>query len=547
VPTLRPIPEVAADLGLSPADLLPYGHDKAKVKLEVRDRPRHTARPARLVLVSAITPTPAGEGKTTTSIGLGQALKRLGQRVCLALREPSLGPVFGVKGGGTGGGRSLLEPMADINLHFTGDLHAISSAHNLLSAMTDNHLHFRHEPELHPDRIKWPRVMDMNDRSLRKIIIGLQGSKNGVTREDGFDITAASELMAILSLAEDRDDLRARMDRVLVGFDRTGQPVTAKDIGATGSMAVLLRDALLPNLVQSTEGCPALVHGGPFANIAHGCNSVIATKTAMHLADWVVTEAGFGFDLGAEKFFDIKCRQAGLSPDAVVVVATVRALKMHGGVPVKELGAANPGAVAEGMVNLARHLQTAETFGYKAVVAINRFATDTDEELAVIQDWCRANGHKVGLCTHFADGGAGAEDLARLVMEAAEHGPEQFTPMYDDDDAPVVKITKIARKVYGADDVVLTKLAKTGLARAKRLGLTHLPICMAKTQNSLSDDPSKRGRPTGFDITVRDVQLNTGAGFLVALTGEMMRMPGLPRRPAAVGIDLVDGVITGLK
>ena len=541
---LRPMTHVAADLGLAPDDLLPFGHDKAKVPLEVRERPRHSDRPAKLVLVSAITPTPAGEGKTTTSIGLGQALRRLGQRVCLALREPSLGPVFGVKGGGTGGGRSLLEPMADINLHFTGDLHAISSAHNLLSAMADNHLFFGKEPRLHANRVKWPRVMDMNDRALRRMVVGLDG--NGLPRQEGFDITAASELMAILALSEDRADLRARMDRIIVGYDTEGEPVRAAELEATGAMSVLLRDAILPNLVQSTEGCPALVHCGPFANIAHGCNSVVATKAALHLADWVVTEAGFGFDLGAEKFFDIKCRKAGLSPDAVVVVATVRALKMHGGVEVKDLGSPDPGAVAEGMANLARHLESAEAFGYKAVVSINRFAQDTDEELQVIRDWCDAQGYRVGLATHFAHGGAGAEEVARLVMEAAEEGPERFTPAYEDADPPVVKIRKVAQKVYGARDVVLTKDARRGLARAKRLGLTHLPVCMAKTQNSLSDDGSKRGRPTGFDITVRDVQINAGAGFLVVLTGDMMRMPGLPRVPAAVGIDLVDGEIRGL-
>lgn len=544
---MRPISEVASDLGLDAADLLPYGRDKAKVDLAVLDRPRPRSGPSKLILVSAITPTPAGEGKTTTTIGLGQAMRSLGESVCVALREPSLGPCFGIKGGGTGGGACRVQPSAEINLHFTGDFHAISSAHNLLAATIDNHLHFGSEPRLDTRRILWPRVVDMNDRALRSITLGLGGPTMGVPRESGFVITAASEIMAIMGLACDEADLRRRLDAILIGFDLDGNPVYAEALGITGAMVALLKDALLPNLVQTTDGTPALVHGGPFANIAHGCNSVIATRMAMHLAEWTITEAGFGFDLGAEKFFDIKCRQAGLDPACVVLVATVRALKYHGGTELKDLGEDDADAVRRGLPNLARHLDSIDVFGEKAVVAINRFGSDSDAEIEAIRAWCEERGVPVAMCDHFMRGGEGAQELARHVLATAEWAGSPFTPTYDLDDKVTDKIRKVAQKIYGADGIELTREARRDLAVAKKLGLLDLPICMAKTQSSLSDDPRKRGRPTGFTITVRRVQISRGAGFLVVLTGDIMRMPGLPRRPAACDVDVIDGQIVNVE
>jgi len=535
---------VAEKLGLNADDLIPYGHTKAKLPLDLLERP---GTPGKLVLVSAITPTPAGEGKTTTTIGLVQALDRMGERVCAALREPSLGPCFGVKGGGTGGGQSMLVPSVDINLHFNGDLHAVTAAHNLLAALLDNHLHFQSDPKIDPRRVLWPRVIDQNDRSLRNIVLGLGGRTQGVPRQTGFDITAASEVMAILCLSRDIDDLRERLGRILIGYGFDRAPITADDIGATGGMLALLKDALLPNLVQTTEGAPAIVHGGPFANIAHGCNSVIATRMAMQLSDWCITEAGFGMDLGAEKFFDIKCRIAELDPAAVVCVATIRALKYHGGVALKDLTTPDPEAVERGLANLEHHLGTVATFGKPAVVALNRFAADDDAEIAVVAARCAALGARFAESRHFAEGGAGAEDLARVVMEAASQPSEVFTPMYPLDAPIKAKIEAVARKVYGASGVVFTREALGAMRRLKDLGFGDLPVCMAKTQSSISDDPTLRGRPEDFRVTVQAVRVNTGAGFLVVLLGDIMRMPGLPRRPQALDVDLVDGEIVGVE
>ncbi len=533
-------------LDVAPAHVLPYGHDKAKISSAARQSKRHGDAPARLVLVTALTPTPAGEGKTTTTIGLGDALSRLGQRVCLALREPSLGPCFGIKGGGTGGGESRLQPTDDINLHFTGDFHAITAAHNLLAAAIDNDLHFG-TSGLDARRVLWPRVLDVNDRSLRRTLVGLGGRTMGVPRESSFDITAASEVMAMLCLAEDAEDLRARLDRTIIAVTAKGEPVRAGSLGVTGAMLALLRDVVHPNLVQTQGGTPALVHGGPFANIAHGCNSVMATKMALHLADWVVTEAGFGCDLGAEKFYDIKCRGAGLDTVATVVVATIRALKMHGGRGLAELRNADPAAVEAGIANLAKHCENVEAFAKIPVVALNRFADDTDEEVDVLRRWCASQGIRFAACDHFTRGGAGAEDLARAVMEAAESGTEPLRPIYPLEAPVTAKIEAVATRIYGAAGVSYTAEATRDLAQIDALGLSGLPICMAKTQSSLSDDPTVRGRPQGFTLTVRGVQINAGAGFLVVLTGDMLRMPGLPKRPQYHEIDLKDGEITGLR
>ncbi|MCB9766132.1 MAG: formate--tetrahydrofolate ligase [Alphaproteobacteria bacterium] len=542
-----PIFETAQRLGLDPDTLIPYGRRMAKVPLSALAAPRPRPGKGRLVLVSAITPTPAGEGKTTTSIGLAQGLACVGESVCLALREPSLGPVFGVKGGGTGGGRSTLEPSTDINLHFTGDLHAITAANNLLAAVVDNHLHQRSAPPLDPRRVLWRRVMDMNDRSLREVITGLGGPAQGIPRQGGFDITAASEIMAIVCLAEGPDDLRARLERILVGFTEDRKPLLAGELGATGALMALLRDAMNPNLVASAEGVPAFVHGGPFANIAHGCNSVAATRMALHHADWAITEAGFGFDLGAEKFFDIKCAGAGLDTAAVVLVATARALKYHGGVGLKALTRPDPEAVARGLANLEKHAESIALFGEKPVVAINRFHADTEDELAVIRERCDALGLPVAVSDHFARGGAGAEDLARLVVAHAERSGRPFRPIYDWSDPIPDKIRAIVQAVYGGKDVIFTKDGERALKRVERLGYAGLPVCLAKTQASLSDDPKLRGRPRDFEITVRDIAINAGAGFLVVLTGDLLRMPGLPRRPSALDIDLVDGQIVGVS
>ncbi len=533
---------LAARLGIDPRHLIPYGRDVAKVELAaLADPPRGRGR---LLLVSAITPTAAGEGKTTTSIGLAQGLARLGERVCLALREPSLGPVFGRKGGATGGGKSRVEPAARIDLHFTGDFHAITAAHNLLAAVLDDHLQRGNALEIDPDRVLWPRVLDVNDRSLRAVVIGLGGRANGVVRESGFDITAASEIMAILCLATGYDDLKARLGRIVIAFDRRRRPVRVSALGVVGALAALLRDALCPNLVQTTEGVPAFVHGGPFANIAHGCNSLLATRMALHGADWAVTEAGFGFDLGAEKFFHIKAGPHGLVPAAVVLVATARALKLHGGASSKRLGEPAPELVEAGLPNLDKHLETIALFGQTPIVAINRFAADSPAELAVIERHCAARGVACAVADHFARGGAGAEALARAVLAAVPAEDPPFTPLYRPEQPVREKILAVAEQVYGASSVRLSAAAKRDL---RSLGeLAALPVCIAKTASSLSADARLRGRPTGFEVGVERVLLAAGAGFLVVLTGAILRMPGLPKRARFDEIDLVDGEIVGL-
>jgi formate--tetrahydrofolate ligase len=544
---MQSIANVAERLGVSSEHLHPYGTFAAKLDPKLLEEPRQRTNPARLILVSAITPTPAGEGKTTTTIGLGDGLTKLGQSVCLALREPSLGPCFGIKGGGTGGGRAQLVPSDRINLHFTGDFHAITSAHNLLAAVIDNELHFENKQRIEARRVVWPRVLDMNDRALREVVLGLGGKTNGIPRQGGFDITAASELMAMLCLAESVEDLRERIDRTVVAFDRDRQPVTAGKLGVTGAMLALLNDAVMPNLVQTMEGTPAIVHGGPFANIAHGCNSVLATRSALHLADWVITEAGFGFDLGAEKFFDIKCRSAGLDTAAVVLVATVRALKLHGGRPVKELDEADPAAVERGLPNLEKHVENIAHFGERPVVAINRFPQDSAEELEVVRKFCADRNIPFALASHFLDGGDGAVELAKVVMEQAEHHQEMYTPLYRLEDSIPDKIRAVAQTMYGARDIAFTKAAERQLREAEKLGFAGLPVCIAKTQNSLSDDPKLRGRPRDFEVTVRGIQINAGAGFLVVLTGEILRMPGLPRIPQANHVGVENGEIVGIS
>ncbi len=543
----RPIADVATSLGIDRSHFVPYGDDKAKVRLEALDAAQASGRkPGRLILVTAITPTSAGEGKTTTSIGLAQGMAHLGERVCLALREPSMGPVFGTKGGATGGGRSTVVPSEDINLHFTGDFHAITAAHNLLASMLDNHLQQGNALGIDPRRILWRRVIDANDRALRNVVVGLGGPLHGVPRETGFDITAASEVMAVLCLSTSIDDLRARLSRLTVGLTREMNPVTAADLGAVGAMMVVLKDALMPNLVQSVEGVPAFVHGGPFANIAHGCNSVLATRMALAHADWVITEAGFASDLGAEKFFDIKCRTAGFDPEAVVVVATVRALKLHGGADKKTLAEPDAAAVERGLPNLAKHVENARTFGKPAVVAINRFHTDSDEELAAIRRYCESEGVEFALSEIFAKGGEGGTDLARAVIAAVAKNTGPFTPLYELDWAIPKKIEAIATKMYGAASVAFSPEANRDLARIEKLGYGNLPICIAKTQNSLSDDPTKLCRPSGFEVRVRNLVLAAGAGFVVALLGDIVRMPGLGASPQALRIDLVDGKPVGL-
>ncbi len=541
---LRPIADVAADLALDPDHLLPLGRDKAKVDLAaLGGREQATGR---LILVSAITPTPAGEGKTTTSIGLAQGMRLAGEKVCVALREPSLGPCFGVKGGGTGGGKATLEPSVDINLHFTGDFHAITAAHNLLAAALDNHIHHGNKLDIDHRRVLWPRVLDVNDRALRGCVVGLGGPGGGIPRETGFDITAASEVMAMLCLAEGYDDLRARLDRTLLGFTKMRKPVVAGQLGVTGALMALLRDAMRPNLVQTADGTPALVHGGPFANIAHGCNSVVATRLAMQQADWAITEAGFGFDLGAEKFFDIKCVEAGLSPCLVVLVATVRALKMHGGVDLRSLRQPNVDAVKKGLPNLSKHIENIAAFGVRPLVALNHFAADTDDEIAVIAEHCASLGVPFAVSRHFSQGAEGSLDFARAVVAQAECGNGPVRPLYQRTDSIPDKIRAVATTIYGADAVDFTREALRAIRRIQKLGYSDLPICIAKTQSSLSDDPKRRGRPRNFDITVRDIVVNAGAGFLVVLTGDILRMPGLPRSPQAERVDLVDGEIVGV-
>jgi len=542
---LRPIMEIASDLGLRPGDVHPYGAWKAKI---AADATAGATRDGKLILVTAISPTPAGEGKTTTTIGLGDALNRIGRRTMICLREPSLGPCFGMKGGATGGGKAQVGPMEDINLHFTGDFHAITSANNLLSAMVDNHIHFGAEPVLDPRRVTWRRVLDMNDRSLRDIVTGLGGPGNGTPREAGFDITAASEVMAILCLAEDLADLEARLGRIMVGETRDRKLVTAADIKAAGAMAVLLRDALLPNLVQTLEHNPALIHGGPFANIAHGCNSVIATRAGLRLADYVVTEAGFGADLGAEKFFDIKCRQAGLRPAASVVVATIRALKMHGGVALADLKAENLEAITLGFANLRRHVENVRRFGVPVVVAVNEFTSDTAAETALLQELAAGIGVEAIRCTHFADGGAGAERLAEAVAALADAGTADFRPLYPADMPLLDKVRRIAVDIYGAADIAPDSRVAERLGRFEAMGFGHLPVCIAKTQYSFSADPGLKGAPTGHVLPLREARLSAGAGFVVVLAGEITTMPGLPRVPAANGFGLDEsGRIVGFS
>ena len=541
---LRPITEIAQKLGIDAQNVEPYGHYKAKLTIPA---PEHQAPSGKLILVTAINPTPAGEGKTTTSVGLADALNRIGRKTLLALREPSLGPCFGTKGGATGGGYAQVAPMADINLHFTGDFHAITAAHNLLAALIDNHIHWGNALDIDVRRIVWRRVMDINDRALRDIVQSIGGVANGYPRESGFDITVASEVMAIFCLAQDLADLEQRLGRIVVAYTRDLQPVTARDLKADGAMTVLLAEAIKPNLVQTLEGNPAILHGGPFANIAHGCNSVIATKAALLLGDYVVTEAGFGADLGAEKFFDIKCRQAGLAPSAVVIVATVRALKMNGGVAKADLTQENIDAVQRGSVNLIRHIENIRQFGVPAVVAINHFATDSDAEIAVIQAAAAEHGCKAILCHHWATGGEGAEDLAQEVALLADSNAAQFAPIYGDSETLFGKMNIIATRIYRAAATVAEPSVLRQLAAWEAAGYGHLPVCMAKTQYSFSTDPTALGAPTGHIVPVREVRLAAGAGFVVAICGEIMTMPGLPRVPAAEGIGIdARGGIKGL-
>ena len=542
----RPLHEIGKDLGLEPDELVHFGRDKAKLAPSTRATRRRPGE-GRIVLVSAITPTPAGEGKTTTTIGLGDAMRRRGHSVAVCLREPSLGPCFGSKGGGTGGGKAQLHPAIDINLHFTGDFHAITTAHNLLAAMIDNHIHRGNALGIDPRRVTWRRVIDMNDRALRHLVSGLGGPEDGVPREAGFDITAASEVMAMLCLAESEEDLRRRIDRTLVGFTHDDHPVTAGQLGVTGAMLALLRDAMWPNLVQTLEGTPAIVHGGPFANIAHGCNSVLATKTGLQLADWVITEAGFGFDLGAEKFFDIKCVSAGLDVSVVVLVATVRALKLHGGAKLNDLERPDVDAVHRGLANLDKHVENIRAFGLHPVIAINRFGSDSERELAVVVGHGKRLEVPVAICEHFARGGEGADALAAAVEQhaASPHGTP-FKPLYDWASPVPEKILTVAKTMYGAREVRYSREARQDLKLIERHGFAGLPVCIAKTPASLSDDPKRRGKPRDFEVTVQRLHVSSGAGFIVVVTGDIVRMPGLPPHPRAFDIDLVDGEITGL-
>ena len=540
--TMQPIDAIAAKIGISADELEHYGKYKAKI------RPRASDKPGKLVLVTAINPTPAGEGKTTVTIGLADALNRLGKKTVIAVREPSLGPVFGIKGGAAGGGYAQVLPMEDINLHFTGDFHAIGAANNLLAALIDNHIHHGNALEIDPKRVTWRRAVDMNDRQLRNIISGLGKSVDGTLRPDGFDITVASEVMACFCLARGLEDLKNRLGDMIVAWNKRGEPVYARDLHAQGAMAALLKDAVKPNLVQTIEGTAALVHGGPFANIAHGCNSLIATRTALALGDYTVTEAGFGADLGAEKFIDIKSRKGGLKPDCAVIVATVRALKYNGGVAKDALTAENVDALGKGLPNLLKHIGNLKNaFGLPVVVAINRFVSDTDAELTLIEKTCGEHGAKVALCEVWAHGGKGGEDLARAVIDACEQGESRCAPLYPDDMPLVDKIRTIAQKIYGAADIALSDDARKTLADLEKLGYGNLPVCMAKTQYSLSDDPKALGCPQGFTLHIREVQIAAGAGFVIAITGSIMKMPGLPKAPASNNIDVdKDGNITGL-
>ncbi len=544
--TMLPIKDVAASIGIKDDDLELYGKYKAKISDELINRTKKNPD-GKLILVTAINPTPAGEGKTTTSVGLGEAFGRLGKKALIALREPSLGPCFGIKGGAAGGGYAQVVPMEDLNLHFTGDFHAITSANNLLAALLDNHIQQGNELGIDPRQIVWKRCMDMNDRVLRNIVVGLGSKMDGMVREDHFVITVASEIMAILCLADDMADLKKRLGRIIVAYTFDGKPVTADDLQATGSMAALLKDALKPNLIQTLEHTPAIVHGGPFANIAHGCNSVRATKTALKLADYVITEAGFGADLGAEKFFDIKCRMAGLKPDAVVLVATIRALKYNGGVPKDELSSENLDALKAGIVNLEKHIENLHKFGVPVVVTLNSFVTDTKAETDFVEQFCKERGCEFALSEVWEKGGEGGIDLANKVLETIEHKESNFKVLYDDSLSLKEKIETVAKEIYGADGVTYSPAAERELKRITDLGMGDFPICMAKTQYSLSDDAKKLGRPSGFKINVREVYASAGAGFVVAVNGSIMTMPGLSKKPAAYGIDVDDnGVITGL-
>ncbi|MEN2464881.1 formate--tetrahydrofolate ligase [Ornithinibacillus sp. FSL M8-0202] len=544
--TLKPIHKIAEELNLSDEDYEPYGHTKAKLSdrllAKLADKPN-----GKVILVTAISPTPAGEGKSTVTVGLGQAMNKIGKKTVIALREPSLGPVMGIKGGAAGGGYSQVLPMEDINLHFTGDLHAITSANNALAAMIDNHIHQGNELNIDPRRIEFKRVMDMNDRALRQIVVGLGGPLRGVPREDGFNITVASEIMAILCLSNDLQDLKNRISNIVIGYTYEEEPVYARDLKVEGALTLLLKDAIKPNLVQTIENTPAIIHGGPFANIAHGCNSIIATKTAAKLGEYVVTEAGFGADLGAEKFLDIKTRAGNIETDAVVIVATVRALKMHGGVPKDELTVENIDALKAGMENLQKHIETIQYFGLPFVIAINQFPTDTTNEVEYIKAWCEESSYEVALTDVWAQGGEGGIELAEKVVQTIASKEKQFKHVYELEDALDTKIIKIAKTVYGADGVEFSSKAKKQLAFFEKQGWGNLPVCMAKTQYSLSDNPALLGRPTGFTITIREFRPSIGAGFIVALTGDIMTMPGLPKKPAALNMDVTeDGKIVGL-
>ncbi len=543
---MEPIKNVAEKLGLCEDDIEYYGKYKCKISLDVYNKVKNN-KDGKLVLVTAINPTPAGEGKSTVTVGLGQAMNRIGKKAVIALREPSLGPVFGVKGGAAGGGYAQVVPMEDINLHFTGDMHAITSANNLLSAAIDNHIHQGNVLRIDSRRIVFKRVMDMNDRALRHIVVGMGGKVNGFVREDGFNITVASEIMAILCLASDLEDLKQRMGNIVVAYNLDGDPVYAKELEIQGAMALLMKDAIKPNLVQTLENTPALIHGGPFANIAHGCNSIMATKLALKLGEVAITEAGFGADLGAEKFFDIKCRYGGLKPECVVVVATIRALKHHGGVAKAELNVPNVEALAKGIANLEKQIENIKKFNVTPVVAINKFVTDSPEEVKFIEEFCNKIGVKVALCDVWAKGGEGGIDLANMVLDILDNNNSNFSPIYNKDDSIENKILTIAREIYGADKVNYTLAAKKQIAELEKFQLDKLPICMAKTQYSLSDNPSLLARPEGFDITVKEIRVSNGAGFIVVQTGDIMTMPGLPKVPAANKMDVLkDGEIVGL-
>ena len=544
--TMKPINEVAEKLQIPESAIIAYGKTKAKIDPEylttLSDRPD-----GKLILVTAITPTPAGEGKTTTSVGLTDGLSRIGKKSIVCLREPSLGPCFGMKGGAAGGGYAQVVPMEDINLHFTGDFHAIGAAHNLLSALLDNHIHWGNSLEIDARRVQWKRVIDMNDRALRNITAGLGGPGNGFPRQDGYDITVASEIMAIFCLSNDLEDLKARLNKIVVAYTRDNKPILASEIKGIGAMAVLLKDALAPNLVQTLENNPAIIHGGPFANIAHGCNSVIATKAGLKMADYVVTEAGFGADLGAEKFFNIKCRSAGLNPDAAVIVATVRALKMHGGVAKDELSIENVEAAHEGCNNLVRHIENVKSFGVPVVVAINRFITDTDAEIAIIKKVAEANGVKAIECTHWSDGGAGTEELAHEVVALVDGGHANFAPLYADEMPIWDKVRTIATRLYRADDIIADKKIRDQIQNLQDSGYGHFPVCIAKSQYSFSTDPNLKGAPDNHVMAIREVRLSAGAGFIVVVCGDIMTMPGLPRVPAANNIDInASGEVVGL-